>query len=68
MGGQQPLACLNVVVLRLLVDKVLRSDGPETLLIVCVIFPIKEWSPEELKLFISDNWSILWKWRDVGLI
>ena len=36
----------------LLVDKVLRSEGPETLLFVCGIFPIKEWSPEELKLFI----------------
>ena len=37
MGGQKPLACLNDVVLRLLVDKVLRSEDSELLLIVLVI-------------------------------
>ena len=37
MGGQKPLACLNVVVLCLVVDKVLRSEDSETLLIVLVI-------------------------------
>ena len=34
MGGQKPLACLNVVVLRLVVDKVLRSEDSESLLII----------------------------------
>ena len=29
MGWQKPLACLNVVVLRLLVDNVLRSEAPD---------------------------------------
>ena len=37
MGGQKPLACLNVVVLGLVVDKVLRSEGSETLLFIKVI-------------------------------
>ena len=31
MGGQKPLACLNVVVLRLVVDKELWSEDSETL-------------------------------------
>ena len=37
MGGQKPLACLNVVVLRLVVDKVLQSEDSESLVIVWVI-------------------------------
>ena len=33
MGGQKPLACLNVVVLRLLVDKLLQIRIPQRILV-----------------------------------
>ena len=67
MGGQKPLACLNVVFLRLVVEKVLRSVDPETLLIVWLA---SQWKNSRQKSFIfpifgqtlvlDHNWQIFY--------
>ena len=53
MDGQKPLARLKEFVLRLVVDKELRSEVSESLLGIAQCSPNERWSPVELKLFTS---------------